>query len=363
MPGGALRVVLGDQCSRTLSALRDLDPATDVVLLAEVRAECTYVRHHKQKIALVLSAMRHFARALAARGVRVDHVRLEDEGNTATVSGEVARAAERHRPARIVCTHPGEWRVLQDMQGWEALTGLPVEIRDDDRFICSLDWFRDWARDQGAGEDGADDAPEQLRLEFFYHEMRRNTGILMEGDAPAGGRWNFDAENRRRLPARFPVPEPRRFPPDAVTREVVDTVERCFPDHFGTLDAFGWPVTARDASLALDDFVSNRLSRFGDYQDAMAAGEPTLLHGLVSASLNSGLLLPRDCCDAAVEAWRSGRAPLNAVEGFVRQVLGWREYVRGVYWLKMPDYATLNALDAHRPLPWFYWSGETDGLS
>ena len=159
--------------------------------------------------------------------------------------------------------------------------------------------------------------------------MRRNTGLLMEGDGPAGGRWNFDTENRRRLPARFPVPEPRRFPPDEITREVIETVERCFPDHFGTLDAFGWPVTARDAQLALDDFIANRLPLFGDYQDAMAAGEPTLFHGLVSASLNAGLLLPRDCCEAAEAAWRAGRAPLNAVEGFIRQILGWREYVRG----------------------------------
>jgi deoxyribodipyrimidine photolyase-like uncharacterized protein len=238
--GGALRVVLGDQCSRTLSALRDLDPATDVVLLAEVRAECTYVRHHKQKIALVLSAMRHFARALAARGVRVEHVRLEEEGNTGTLAGEVARAVERHRPTRIVATHPGEWRVLGDMRSWEDLTGLPVEIRDDDRFICPLDWFRDWAmREGGAGE--GPDAPGQFRLEFFYRAMCRNTGLLMEGDCPAGGRWNFDTENRRRLPARFPVPEPRRFPPDRITREVIETVERCFPDHFGTLDVFGWP--------------------------------------------------------------------------------------------------------------------------
>ena len=360
MPGGgALRVVLGDQCSRTLSALSDLDPGNDVVLLAEVRAECTYVRHHKQKIALVLSAMRHFARALAARGVRVEHVRLEDPDNTGTLAGEVARAAARHRPARIVATHPGEWRVLEDMRGWRELTGLPVEIRDDDRFICPPEWFHEWAREQEAGEDGAD-RPEQLRLEFFYREMRRNTGLLMEGDAPAGGRWNFDTENRRRLPSRFPVPEPRRFPPDDITREVIETVERCFPDHFGTLGAFGWPVTARDAQLALDDFIAHRLPRFGDYQDAMAAGEPTLFHGLVSASLNSGLLLPRECCEAAVEAWRSGKAPLNAVEGFVRQILGWREYVRGVYWHKMPDYAALNALDARRPLPWFYWSGETE---
>jgi deoxyribodipyrimidine photolyase-related protein len=348
----ALRVVLGDQCSRTLSALRDLDPAADVVLLAEVRAECTYVRHHKQKIALVLSAMRHFARALEARGVRVEYVRLEDPDITDTLAGEVARAAARHRPARIVATHPGEWRVLEDMRGWEALTGLPVSIRDDDRFLCGLGEFRAWAHEQGEGG--------QLRLESFYRGMRRATGLLMEDGAPAAGRWNFDTDNRRRLPARVPVPEPRRCPPDAITSEAMATVERCFPDHFGTLDAFGWPTTARDAEAALADFIAHRLPRFGDYQDAMAAGEPTLFHGLVSTSLNAGLLLPRDCCDAAVAAWREGRAPLNAVEGFVRQILGWREFVRGVYWTAMPGYAGLNALDARRKLPWFYWSGETE---
>ena len=356
---GALRVVLGDQCSRGLSALSDLDPEKDVVLLAEVEAECTYVRHHKQKIVLVLSAMRHFAAALAARGVRVEHVRLEDGGNTGFLAGEVERAAARHRPARIVCTHPGEWRVLEDMRGWEALTGLPVEIRDDDRFLCGLDWFRRWAAKYGAGE--GSNRPGKLRMEFFYREMRRETGLLMDAAGkPEGGRWNFDTENRRRLPARTPVPEPRRFRPDAVTREVMAMVERRFPDHFGTLDAFAWPVTARDARLALDDFVANRLARFGDYQDAMAAGEPTLFHGLVSTSLNAGLLSPRECCDAAVQAWKAGKAPLNAVEGFVRQVLGWREYMRGLYWLQMPGYAHLNALDARRRLPWFYWSGETE---
>ncbi len=142
MSGGTLRVVLGDQLSRGLSALSDLDPATDTVLLMEVQGECTYVPHHPQKIVLILSAMRHFSRALAARGVRVDHVRLDDPDNTQSFAGEVARAVARHRPARIVATHPGEWRVLEDMRGWEAATGIPVEIREDDRFLCSLPRFR-----------------------------------------------------------------------------------------------------------------------------------------------------------------------------------------------------------------------------
>ncbi|MFZ4406235.1 MAG: cryptochrome/photolyase family protein [Paracraurococcus sp.] len=345
---GMLRVVLGDQCARGLSALRDLDPAQDVVLLAEVQGECTYVRHHKQKIVLVLSAMRHFAAALAARGVRVEYVRLDDPANTGTLAGEVARAAARHAPAGIVCTFPGEWRVLEDMQGWQAATGIPVEIRDDDRFLCDLGWFRRWAQGK-----------KQLRMEFFYREMRRASGLLMDGEAPEGGAWNYDAENRKRLAPGLVPPAPRRFPPDAVTREVMALVEARFPDHFGTLDAFAWPVTARDAEAALADFIARRLPLFGDYQDAMAAGEATLFHALISTSLNAGLLSPRACCEAAEAAWRAGRAPLNAVEGFIRQILGWREYVRGIYWLKMPGYAATNALEAARPLPWFYWSGET----
>ncbi|WP_237216436.1 cryptochrome/photolyase family protein [Falsiroseomonas oryziterrae] len=344
-----LRVVLGDQCSDALSALEDLDPGRDVVLMAEVRAECTYVRHHKQKIVLVLSAMRHFAQRLEARGVQVRYVRLDDPANTQTLAGEVARAAGEVRAARIVCTHPGEWRVLQDMRGWQARTGLPVEIREDGRFLCSLDRFRRWAADR-----------KQLRMEFFYREMRRETGILMEApDEPTGGQWNFDHDNRSALPRDIRPPAPRRFAPDAMTREVMDLVARDFADHFGTLDAFAWPVTAEEAEAALEDFVARRLPLFGAYQDAMAEGEPTLFHALVASAMNVGLLDPRAACAAAERAYREGHAPLNAVEGFIRQILGWREYVRGLYWARMPAYRETNALEATRKLPDFYWTGET----
>ena len=318
--------------------------------MAEVRAECTYVKHHKQKIVLVLSAMRHFAERLRARGVRVEYTRLDDPANTHTLASEVARAAARLRPERIVCTHPGEWRVLQDMEGWAAVTGLPVEIREDTRFLCSLKRFRIWAGDRKA-----------LRMEFFYREMRRETGLLMEApDQPTGGQWNFDHDNRKALDPAVRPPSPRAFAPDATTREVMALVEREFPDHFGTLDAFAWPVTAEEARAALDDFIAHRLPRFGDFQDAMAEGETTLFHALISAAMNCGLLLAREACDAAAQAFREGDAPLNAVEGFIRQILGWREYVRGVYWTRMPEYRATNALEATRKLPWFWWSGETD---
>lgn len=343
-----LRLVLGDQLSPSLSSLADLDAGRDVVLMVEVADETTYVRHHQQKIAFVLSAMRHFAEELRGQGVRVDYVRLEDAGNTGSFGGELARALARHRPERVVVTEPGEWRVWEMMQGWQRDLDVELEIRPDTRFLCSRAEFAAWAR-------GRND----LVMEPFYREMRRRTGLLMEGERPQGGGWNFDTENRKRLPARH-VPPPRaRFDPDPVTREVLDMVARRFGDHFGDLEPFGWAVTRADALAALEAFVAECLPRFGDYQDAMQTGAPFLYHGVVSPYLNVGLLTAEEVCRRAEAAYREGAAPLNAVEGFIRQILGWREYVRGIYWLGMPGYARSNALGAGRDLPWFYWSGET----
>ena len=358
--GGTLRVVLGDQLSASIASLDGLDPAADTVLLMEVMGECSYVPHHPQKIALILAAMRHFSEGLRVLGIRVRHVRLEDAGNTGTLAGEVLRAVQELAPDRVVATEPGEWRVAQDMAGWEAALGLPVEIRADGRFLCPLPWFRQWA-----------EARRQLRMEFFYREMRRATGLLMEKggpqgrpldgllDVPLGGKWNFDAENRQRLPKDVQPPAPPRFEPDAITAEVLAMVARRFNGNFGRLEGFNWPVTAAQAEVALADFIARRLPLFGDYQDAMAEGEDTLFHALLSTSLNIGLLLPRQVCEAAEAAFHAGLAPLNAVEGFIRQILGWREYVRGLYWLKMPGYAGLNALEATRPLPAIYWGAPT----
>jgi deoxyribodipyrimidine photolyase-related protein len=343
-----LRVLLGDQLTPGVGALSDLDPATDVVLMIEAREEATYVPHHKQKIALVLSAMRHFAQELAAQGVAVDYIRLDDPANTGSLTDEFLRAVARRRPARAVIAEPGEWRVREAASQWEARAGLPVEIREDDRFFATHARFDAFARGR-----------KSLRMEFFYRELRRETGLLMRDGEPLGGRWNFDPENRKALPRGAKIPARRRFPPDAITREVLDLVEARFPDHFGETETFGWPVTRADALLALQDFIDHGLAGFGDYQDAMKAGAPFLFHALLAPALNIGLLTPREVCARAAAAYDEGRAPLAAVEGFIRQILGWREYVRGVYWRTAPDYGRSNALDAARPLPAFYWSGET----
>lgn len=349
-----LRFVLGDQLSRGVSSLRDADPETDVILMAEVHDECTYVRHHVKKIAFLFSAMRHFAAELEAEGFRVDYRSLNDTGDTESLggsfSGELIAAVDRHKPERVIVTEPGEWRVRDNMNSWVDQIGVPLDIQADDRFVCSINEFGQWASGR-----------KSLRMEYFYREMRRKTGLLMDDfGEPMGGKWNFDAENRRKLPQQLFPPEPARFEPDGTTREAMDLVAARFSDHFGDLEPFWFAVTQSEAARAFEHFVQTALPLFGDYQDAMAQGEKTLYHAVIGLYLNAGLLDPLECCRRVEREYREGRAPLNAAEGFIRQIIGWREYIRGIYWLKMPDYAETNFFDAHRPLPDFYWTGDTD---
>ncbi len=342
-----LRVVLGDQLTRGLASLRDVKSG-DVVLMMEVQEEATHVPHHKQKIVFIFSAMRHFAEELRAEGLTVDYVNLDDAKNTGSFAGELARAVKRHKPDQIEVTEPGEWRVLKSMRGWEADVGVAVTIHDDDRFFATRARFLTWAEDR-----------KSLRMEFFYREMRREHNLLMAGDDPMGGQWNFDHDNRKSLPKYVHPPKRKRFEPDAITREVITLVAARFGHHFGDLEPFGWAVTCEGALEALDHFITQCLPKFGDYQDAMKIDNVFLYHSVISPYLNAGLLTAREVCEAAQAAYEQGAAPLNAVEGFIRQILGWREYVRGIYWLKMPDYKNSNALDAARPLPDFYWTADT----
>ena len=343
--------VLGDQLSHELASLRDVARDDAVVLMMEVAEETTYVRHHKKKIALILAAMRHFATALTADGWTVDYVRLDATGNSGSFTGEVARAVERHRPATIRVVEPGEWRVLKAIEGWETALGLPVEILPDDRFACGILEFQTWA--QGRRE---------LRMESFYRTMRVKTGLLMDGDDPVGGQWNYDRDNRAPPKTGMIYPAPMRFAPDATTRAVLDLVAARFDGHFGSLDGFAFPVTRAQALDALAHFVRTALPGFGTFQDAMVRDERFLFHAVLSPAINLGLLSPIEVCEAAVAAYDAGDAPLNAVEGFVRQIIGWREYMRGMYWLEMPGLGHANALAATRPLPEFYWTGETEML-
>ena len=343
-----LTLILGDQLSHGIAALSGADRDHTIVLMAEVSEETSYVRHHKKKIAFILSAMRHFAEELREEGWQVDYAKLDDPGNSGSFTGELERAIRRHRPDRIRITEPGEHRVRAAMDTWQERFGLPVEVLPDDRFICPHERFADWASGR-----------KQLRMEYFYREMRRETGLLMDGDRPEGGKWNFDAENRKPAKPDLFMPEPLLFEPDAITGGVLDLVEAQFPDHIGTLRPFRYGVTRADALRALDHFIEHALPRFGDYQDAMLSGEPFLYHSVLSGYLNIGLLGPLEICERVEDAYRAGHAPLNAAEGYIRQIIGWREYVRGIYWLKMPEYVALNELNASRPLPGFYWTGDT----
>ncbi len=345
--------ILGDQLSRNLSSLDGLTPGAAVILMMEVWDEATYVKHHKQKIVLIFSAMRHFAEELREEGWQVDYVTLDAPDNTGSFTGEVARAVERHAPSEVRITTSGEWRVHQAMLEWEGRFPCPVSILPDTRFIASHADFRAFA-----------DGRKHLTMEYFYREMRRKTGLLMEGDKPAGGVWNLDSENREPPPkdsgARLSAPPTPKFAPDAITQEVIALVAARFADHFGDLEPFGWPVTRTQALEAAAAFFARRLDLFGPYQDAMVDGQDDLYHSMLSTSLNCGLLDPLELCHAAEAEYRAGRAPLNSVEGFIRQIIGWREYVRGFYWHQMPGLAEANALHATRPLPEFFWTGETD---
>jgi deoxyribodipyrimidine photolyase-related protein len=344
-----LVLVLGDQLSPNLSSLAAADKADTVVLIAEVWDEATYVRHHKKKIAFIFSAMRHFAEALRLDGWTVDYVKLDDGGNSGSFTGEVARAIARHRASRVVVTEAGEWRVMEMMRGWAERFGIPVDILDDTRFIASHAQFQAWA-----------EGKKQLRMEFFYRDMRRSTGLLMDGQEPVGGRWNFDAENRKPASGELDMPQPPRFPPDTITEEVLALVSRRFHNHFGDLKPFWFAVTREQAEQAFEHFVQHALPYFGDYQDAMLQSEKFLFHAVVSPYMNIGFLDPLAMCRRVEEEYVRGRVPLNCAEGFIRQILGWREYVRGIYWLKMPGYPQQNFFGNRRPLPGFYWTGETE---
>ena len=344
--------ILGDQLSHQLASLRDVDMEDAVVLMMEVAEETTYVRHHQRKIALILSAMRHFAAELRAAGWTVDYIRLDDPDNAGSFTGEVRRAVERHGATSIRIVEPGEWRVQSAIDGWARQCRVRVDVLSDDRFVCSILEFQTWAQ-----------ARDGLVMEFFYRDMRRKTGLLMGADGkPEGGQWNLDKDNRAPPRRGINYPEPMHFTPDETTGEVMALVAARFGEHFGRLANFGLPVTAAQATRALNHFIRTALPDFGTYQDAMVTGQDWLFHSWLSPALNLGLLTPLQVATAAAEAYHNGTVPLNAAEGFIRQIIGWREYVRGYYWLEMPEVGQANALEATLPLPDFYWTGETDML-
>lgn len=346
-----LLLVLGDQLDEKASALADLDRDRDAILMVEVREEAEHVPSHRQRLVLFLAAMRHFALDRIEQGFRVRYVRLDDRANTQAIGSELARAIGTLGPERIRVVRPGDHRVEAMIREAAEDADVPLEILEDESFSCSLEEFDAWA----------DDGRKSLTMEYFYRERRRALDVWVDADGkPRHGRWNFDEENREAFEAAPALREPYRARPDEVTREVMALVERTWPEAPGRMEDFDWPVTRAEALRALRDFVEHRLRDFGTYEDAMWAGEPVLHHSRLSSSLNLKLLRPQECVDAALEAYEAGQAGKNDVEGFVRQLIGWREFIRGVYYHEGPGYLRRNGLGHRGALPELYWSGETE---
>lgn len=345
----SLRVILWDQLSQSISSLADIDKQHDIILMCELNEDATHVKHHKKKIAFLFSAMRHFAKELVDAGNNVKYVQLDDLQNTGYLKTEVKRILDAQHIDNIIITQPSDYHIFAGAETWEKELGVTVEIRPDDRFLCTKQEFAKWA-----------DNRKQLRMEYFYREMRIKYSILMDGEQPDGGQWNYDAENRKPPKQGLNIPKPYNNKIDDITKEVVDLVDKKFSDHFGDLEPFYFAVTREQALDALKSFINQRLPDFGNYQDAMLQGEPWMYHSHLSFYINCGLLLPMECIKAAEEAYKMGKAPLNSVEGFIRQILGWREYIRGIYWLKMPEYAKENFFNAKRNLPELYWNADTE---
>ncbi len=344
--------VLDDQLTWRHPALAGGPRKDAVVLMIESRKRARRLRYHQQKLVLVYAAMRHFAADLRAAGWAVDYHLLPE---TADFSSALDRHAKTFRPSRIVLMEPNDWPMAQAIPAIRKRLGLPVDLLPTNFFLCGRDEFRRWAGKS-----------KRLLMENHYRRMRLELGYLVDDDGkPEGGSWNLDVENRRTFanfaterPAR--PPSPVREPPDEATRDVIAMVAREFPEHPGKADGFWLPVDRARALRWLERFVRERLANFGAYEDTMATEDPLLYHSILSPLLNIGLLSPAECVDAAIGAYRKGEAPLNSVEGFTRQIIGWREFINGVYWLKMPDYVESNGLDAGRSLPPWFYTGRTD---
>ena len=320
----------------------------DIILLMERHAAFTKVKHHKKKIAFWITAMRHFAEALRMQGYQVIYYTLDDAPDLLDPWSAMTQLLAEHAIDTVVLTEPSDYAMWQHARSWQSAQTVKVSIRSDNRFLCTREDFHTWAKDK-----------KQLRMEFFYREMRKRYAILMDGEKPIGGQWNYDSENRKPPKSGLVIPPPFTQPMDAIAAQACALVEQHFSTHFGEIQPFYFAVTREQALASLDHFITQRLENFGHYQDAMIENEPWMFHSHISFYLNVGLLMPLECIRAAEHAYHHAGAPLNAVEGFIRQILGWREYVNGIYWLKMPNYEKENFLNAKRDLPAFYWTGHT----
>ncbi len=342
-----LRLVLWDQLTPCISSLKNASKKDDLIVFLETIHEATSVKHHVKKLAFLFSAMRHFSEELKQAGFSVQYICIDKEEPSLT-SG-MQGMLQKFKTNKIVVTEPGEYRILKELKTWEKKFKTTVEILKDDRFFISCKDFADWAHER-----------KKLLMEHFYQKMRKETGLLMSKNSkPLGGQWNFDKENRQPLHQIIDFPRPLEFKPDTITKKVLKEVKARFSKHFGDLEPFWFAVTRKNAEKVFAHFLADSLPHFGPYQDAMQREEAFLYHSVISHYLNAGLLDPKKICTAVHDAYLKNKIPIESAEGYLRQILGWREFVRGIYWLKMPTYSQMNFFNAKRKLPWFYWTGET----
>jgi deoxyribodipyrimidine photolyase-related protein len=337
--------IAGDQLTPAHSALEGLAPRDTVVLLIESIARGRERPYHKRRLVMVYAAMRGFADDLRRAGWTVDY-HAEREDYAAPLAEHVAS----HAPERMRMMTLADYGVTEKLAALAAVHGLDVEITPHVNFVSTAEEFAElFARGQA-----------RVTMETFYRRMRRKTGLLMEGDEPLGGAWNYDRDNRLPPKRGMRFPAQPHVPLRAHARDAIALVERHFADHPGNIGTFDIPTTREDALAYADDFFEHRLDNFGPYEDAMVAGEARLYHSRLSALINLGLLHPLELCERAELAYRTGHARLASVEGFIRQLIGWREFIWQTYARLMPEYRTRNALGADLPVPVFYRDGETD---
>ena len=343
-----LRLVLGDQLNPLHSWFGEVR-ADVVYVLMEVRSETDYVRHHAQKVLGIFAAMREFARQRKADGHRMRHVAIDDPSNRQNLTANLDALIVHYGASAVEYQAPDEWRLDEALRAWASTCAVPVHMVGSEHFLTE----RDTAAQQFAGK-------KQWLMESFYRQQRRLHGVLMTADGqPEGGQWNFDADNRKPWHGTPPVPPDARPCHDHTA--LWQSIEAAGVQTLGEPQAatFRWPLHRAEALQQLDHFITHALPHFGDHQDAISGQSWHLFHSLLSFALNTKMLHPREVITHAEQAWREGHAPLHAAEGFIRQILGWREYVRGVYWAQMPGYTEANALDHTRPLPAWFWTGET----
>ncbi len=348
-----LALILGDQLDPDYLGTLGLDLKNDTLLMVESHPASENPSSHIQRTTLFLSAMRHFAHDRRKEGWQVLYRDLRHQSAAGEIPEAIPDALAESGANRVVCIQPGSRGLQRRLEKVCASAGVSLHIEDDPHFLCSPETFREWASGR-----------KSLVMEYFYREQRRRHNILVDADGkPAGGTWNFDKENRKSFRTAPEIRPRRKLRRDAITKEVLADINEILPNLPGSAGAagnFNWPVTRKQALRLLEDFIEHHLASFGDFQDAMWTGEATLHHSLLAAALNLKLLNPREVLSEAVAAWESGAAPLNAVEGFVRQILGWREFIRGVYFFADADYAESNALQESGKLPEFYWDGDTE---